>query len=90
MDQEQLADANLRLALNMVAASSYFLANNTGWVGPQRLFFVIRRAMEYLKKTGSPVAADAYKAFMGVLVRLRSGFKGPQSPSPQIQSKIAS
>jgi len=81
VDQEDLAALNLRLATNMVSTSSHFLAEGTGWLGPQRLFFLVRTALTYLKKVGSPVAADAFKAFMAVVTRLRSGCEVPARPA---------
>lgn len=68
---EQSEDTNLTLATNIVSASSCLLASDTGWLGPQRLFFPLRRAMEYLAQANSPLCADARAAFMSLVKRLR-------------------
>lgn len=66
-----IATSSLRVATKIVAASSYFLADDTGWLGPQRLFFPLRRAIEYLKKAESPQVAEAGMALQKTVGRLR-------------------
>lgn len=72
-EHEDLVFSSLELAVNIVSASSYFLADSTGWLGPQRLFFPLRRAMVLLISKQSPFAQDAQKAFKHLLAKLKSG-----------------
>ena len=69
---EQLAATNLTLATNILLASPQLLAEDTGWLGPQRYFFPLRRAMEYLGRIGSPLFPKAKNALMRTVGRLRA------------------
>lgn len=71
-EQEDLQFAMLDLAVSVVSATPYFLADGTGWLGPQRIFFPLKRAMILLKSKQSPFAEDALEAFGKVVAKLRS------------------
>lgn len=71
-EQSDLAFSSLELAVNIVSASQYFLADATGWLGPQRLFFPLRKAMVLLLSKQSPFAADAQQAFGQLTRRLKT------------------
>ena len=70
-EQEDLEFSILELAVNIVSASSYFTADATGWLGPQRIFFPLKRALVLLRSKQSPFADDAQEAFGKVLAKLR-------------------
>lgn len=70
-EQQDLVFSSLELAVNIVSVSSYFLAEATGWLGPQRLFFPLKRAMALLMSKQSPFAEDAQKAFGQLIRKLR-------------------
>ncbi|KAK3716317.1 hypothetical protein LTR37_006467 [Vermiconidia calcicola] len=70
--QEQLANDSLKLAIDIVLVSPFFLADDTGWLGPQRYFFPLQKAMEHLSKVGSPFHSDAKAAFVRLITRLRA------------------
>lgn len=59
------------LAANIVGASPYLLADETGWIGPQRLLVPLRHAMQHLASMQSPVFLDAKACFMRALAKLR-------------------
>ena len=63
----------LTLANNIVMSSSFLLTEDLGWLGPQRLFFPLRRSLEVLAKARSPLVADAQAAFKTLVTRLRGG-----------------
>ena len=69
---EQLHENSMRLALSILAASPHFLADQTGWLGPQRYFFPIRQAMVYLKQEDSPLGAKAQMMFGRTVGKLRA------------------
>lgn len=69
---QQITNTSLALATDIVRSTAYFLADDTGWLGPQRLFFPIQRVMKHLAKVQSPLFSDARLAFMQLLGRLRS------------------
>ena len=69
--QERIAKSGLELATNMVLAAPYLVADDTGWLGPQRLFFPLQRAMGVLAKVQSPFFADAEAALARLGARLR-------------------
>lgn len=71
-EEENLTFSSLELATNIVSAAPYFLADDTGWLGPQRLFFPLRKAMVVLTSKHSPFVEDAKEAFGRTLGRLRS------------------
>lgn len=71
-EQEGLEFAMLDLAVSIVSASPYFLVDGTGWLGPQRIFFPLKRAMILLKSKQSPFAGDALEVFGKVVAKLRS------------------
>ena len=73
--QEQLAESSLELAIDIVLAASFFLRDGTGWLGPQKLFFPLRRAMAYLGtvSTALPVQMEAQLIFKSLIARLRVG-----------------
>ena len=58
----QLASGSVALAMSIVLATPYFLRDEVGWLGPQRLWFPMRKAMEYLYKEVSPFASEAQLA----------------------------
>jgi hypothetical protein len=73
---EQYADATLtehtlQLAINIVLAAPYFLDDDTGWVGPQRLVFPLKYTMQHLGTARSPHFAEARAAFGRLLVKLK-------------------
>lgn len=68
----QIASTSSRLATDILASAPYFLADDTGWLGPQRMFFPLRQVMQYLGKMQSPQIADAKAAFLACLARLRT------------------
>lgn len=72
-EQEDLIFSSLELAVNIVSASSYFLADATGWLGPQRFFFPLRRALAFLISKQSPFVDDAKEVFGRLVGKLRSG-----------------
>lgn len=72
-NQQELIFSSLELAVEIVSASSFFLADATGWLGPQRLYFPLKKAMALLVQQHSPFAEDAQQAFGRVLGKLRSG-----------------
>lgn len=71
LQQDRIADSSLTLATHIVSAVPYFLADDTGWLGPQRLFFPLQRAMDHLAKVDSPFFLDAQKGFGTMIARLR-------------------
>lgn len=71
-DQEDLMFSSLDLAVKILSASPFFLADATGWLGPQRLFFPLRKAMVLLVAQNSPFAEDAQQTFMRTVKKLRS------------------
>lgn len=71
-EEENLTFSSLELATNIVSAAPYFLADGTGWLGPQRLFDPLKKAMVVLTAKQSPFAEDAQRAFGRLLGRLRS------------------
>lgn len=69
---EQISTSSLQLASDIVAAAPFFLADDTGWLGPQRLFFPLRQVMGFYGKIQSPKIVDAKGAFFACLGRLRT------------------
>ena len=63
---------NIKLASDIVYAAPFFSADNTGWIGPQRMVFPLKRAMLELGKAQSPVFAEAKDVFMRLVKRLRA------------------
>lgn len=72
-DQDEFMFLSLELAIEIVSASSFFLADAAGWLGPQRFYFPLKRAMALLVRQRSPFAEDAKQAFGKVIAKLRSG-----------------
>jgi len=69
---QQVSNECLNLATNILLSAPHFLSVNTGWLGPQRLFFPMQRSMQYLTKARSPLAGQARAAFFQAVSRLRS------------------
>jgi len=69
---QQVSNECLTLATNILLSAPHFLSVNTGWLGPQRIFFPMQRAMQYLTKARSPLAGQARAAFFQAVSRLRS------------------
>lgn len=69
---EQISATSFQLANDVVASAPFLLAEDTGWLGPQRLFFPLRQVMGYYGKIQSPKIAEAKGAFFACLGRLRT------------------
>lgn len=74
---QQLASTSLRaentsLATDIVGAAPFFSAEDTGWLGPQRLLFPLKRAMAHLASVKSPVFAEAQMVFMQLIKKMRT------------------
>ena len=66
-----LSSNMLTLATDIVRAAPVLLAEDTGWVGPQRMMFPLRAAIQYLGKVRSPVIVEAQTALKSSFARLR-------------------
>lgn len=70
--REELSDSSLDLAINILVSRDWFLSGDTGWLGPQRLFFPLKRAMSHLLAVRSPLGLDAREAFFKLIARLKN------------------
>jgi hypothetical protein len=70
-DRTNLEEENTILASNIVGATPFFSAEDTGWVGPQRLLFPLKRAMIHLGMVKSPVFPKAQSVFMQLIRKMR-------------------
>jgi hypothetical protein len=61
----------LTLATDIVRTAPYLLADNTGWVGPQRMAYPLKKSMQQLARARSPVVIEAQAALKTLLERLR-------------------
>ncbi|KAK5174515.1 uncharacterized protein LTR77_001595 [Saxophila tyrrhenica] len=61
----------LTLAADIVRASPYLLADNTGWVGPQRLAYPLKAAMKHLARARSPLVLEAQASLKALFGRLK-------------------
>lgn len=71
----QIAATSSKLATDVVLSAPYFLADDTGWLGPQRLFFPLRQVMGYFgKRLPQEIKQfqEAKAAFVACIDRLRS------------------
>jgi hypothetical protein len=68
---QELSANCIMWAINIVLAAPCFLAEDTGWLGPQRYIFPLRSAMIYLGKAQSPFFSKAQFALKSLTDRLR-------------------
>ncbi len=66
-----LSSNSLTLANNIVNAAPYLLADDTGWVGPQRLMFPLRASIQHLARARSPILLEAQSALKTLFGRLK-------------------
>ena len=72
---KKIVTTSSKLATDIVASAPYFLAEDTGWLGPQRLFFPLRQVMGYFGKRLPQSLVEfngAKAAFVACINRLRS------------------
>lgn len=65
-----LSSNSLVLATNIVNAAPVLLADDTGWVGPQRLMFPLRASIQHLARARSPMLLEAQAALKALFGRL--------------------